>query len=353
MRVHRIVYLRVVLSAACLLVADQALCAYAPLPDSSSGVAHPGQEAVMKEHEGEAADLDATLFASPTTRDHVGRVVLPVMINGRGPFRFVVDTGANHSTISPRLVKELGLQPTASAAMLLQGITGSAQVSFVTVEQVSSGDFTTGETTLPVVWAPVMADADGIFGAAALSEKSLVVDFQHNRVAIARRVDSNLRADAIRIRAPRLTQGLVTVAARVDRIPVVAIIDTGSERTLGNTALHEALSKGRGPPAMALVTSVYGATEEVERGEIERAPPIHIDTLHIDDVAVVYGNFNIFKHWDLEDRPALIIGMDVLGTVASLGIDFKNEYVYLTSVRQTDRMLIGPGGNLGQSVQKR
>ena len=44
---------------------------------------------------------DPTLFASPTTRDHIGRIVVPVKINGRGPFRFIVDTGASDSTVSP------------------------------------------------------------------------------------------------------------------------------------------------------------------------------------------------------------------------------------------------------------
>jgi hypothetical protein len=33
----------------------------------------------------------------------------------------------------------------------------------------------------------------------------------------------------------------------------------------------------------------------------------------------------------MEDKPAMIIGMDVLGTVTSLGIDFKNQDVYLAS----------------------
>ena len=50
-----------------------------------------------------SAEKDDLLFASPTTRDHIGRVVVPVTLNGQGPFRFIVDTGANHSTISPQL----------------------------------------------------------------------------------------------------------------------------------------------------------------------------------------------------------------------------------------------------------
>src|SRR5437763_1459924 len=32
---------------------------------------------------------EALLFASPTTRDHIGRIVVPVTINGKGPFRFI------------------------------------------------------------------------------------------------------------------------------------------------------------------------------------------------------------------------------------------------------------------------
>src|SRR5256885_14841188 len=59
---------------------------------------------------------DDLLFASPTTVDHIGRVVVPVTINGKGPFRFIVDTGANHSTISPQLVQALKLETVAGPA---------------------------------------------------------------------------------------------------------------------------------------------------------------------------------------------------------------------------------------------
>src|SRR5580704_18446199 len=61
---------------------------------------------------------DPTLFASPTTRDHIGRIVAPVMVNGRGPYRFIIDTGASDSTVSPDLARTLGLQPTEDAILL-------------------------------------------------------------------------------------------------------------------------------------------------------------------------------------------------------------------------------------------
>jgi len=286
------------------------------------------------------ADLDPYQFALPTTHDHIGRVVVPVTINGRGPFRFIVDTGANHSTISPGLVETLGLKTDSTVPMTLDGITGSAQVAYVSVDQLQAGELKIKGTAMPIVWAPLMAGADGILGAAGLEDKSLLIDFRRNSVAIASHVDSKSRTDTTRIHADRVVNGgLLVVEARVGSIVTDAVLDTGAERTLGNLALRDALKQhnrsGRG--FVASVTSVYGATTQVEPGEIRSAPLIAIDSLQITDVAVVYGNFHIFKVWKMQERPAIIIGMDVLGTVSSLNMDFRNRDVYVGSAKGTDR----------------
>jgi predicted aspartyl protease len=296
---------------------------------------------------------DSLLFASPTTRDHIGRVVVPVMINGRGPFRFIVDTGANHSTISPGLARELGLTPAESPSILLDGVTGTAQVSFVTIDRLQVGDLTIESTALPVVWAPVMAGADGFLGAAGLTEKSLMVDFQRNRVTVSRGVEPALRANSMKVHAVRVAGGLMTLETHIGGIPVRAVIDTGAERTMGNLALRNALRARRTHGVMSIMTSVYGATKEVEDGEVQIVPPIVIDSLRITDVAMVFGEFHIFNVWGMKDRPAMIIGMDVLGTVASLSIDFKNQDVYVGSVRAKSDMSSVVRGIGAETAQKR
>jgi predicted aspartyl protease len=308
-------------------------------------LAFPGQVVLSAADEPSTAPLAAAspatesehderlLFASPTTRDHIGRVIVPVTINGKGPFRFIVDTGANHSTISPALVQTLGLQPSAEASVLLNGITGSAQVTFVKVDRLQAGDMTIEATALPVVSADVMNGADGILGAAGFTTKSLMVDFQHNRVAISGSVAAAVRTEAMKVHALRLTHGLITLETRVGGVRVQAVIDTGSERTLGNLALRDALRMPGRRGALVQVTSVYGATEKIEAGEIRIAPTIVIESLRITDVAIVYGDFHIFKVWEMTDKPAMIIGMDVLGTVPVLGIDFERQDVYLAGTR--------------------
>jgi hypothetical protein len=275
--------------------------------------------------------LEEGALAMPTTRDHIGRVVLPVRINGQGPFRFIVDTGASRSTISADLARTLGLEPQTESPINLDGITGAALVSYVWISRMQAGDLVVEGTRMPVVQASVMAGADGILGAAGIEGKSLVIDFRRNQVAIASHVDSGARAQAIRIHGARASDGLLIVNTTVAGIPVVAVLDTGSERTLGNAALRDALKARRhsGQGFVAQLTSVYGATSAVETGEIQSAPDIVLDSLRITNLSVVFGDFHIFKIWGMQAVPAMILGMDVLGTVAKLSLDFKNQYVYI------------------------
>lgn len=279
-----------------------------------------------------APDEDTTLLAVPTRIDRIGRIVVPVMINGQGPFRFIVDTGASHSVVSPALAAKLGLTPTPEAAILVNGITGTAQVPGVTIAKLQAGDLAIEDTNFPVVWAPLMAGADGILGAAGLSAQRLLVDFDHNKVVLSPAA-SGTPSGFAKIAARRLDGGLIAVKARVGRIDTIAIIDTGSERTLGNLALRDALNQQPRPGMEAHVTTVFGATTEVTPGDAQVVPTIAIDQLRISDVTVVYGKFHIFNVWNLENRPALIVGMDILGTVGAMSIDFKHQYLYLAGDR--------------------
>jgi hypothetical protein len=79
------------------------------------------------------------------------------------------------------------------------------------------------------------------------------------------------------------------------------------------------------------MTDVYGATIDVEKGELHLAPTIALGPVRIARVDVVFGDFHIFEVWGMQSLPAIIIGMDVLGTADSLGIDFRRSEVYLES----------------------
>jgi predicted aspartyl protease len=255
------------------------------------------------------------------------------MINGEGPFRFIVDTGASHSTISPGLVEKLNLPATGELSIELNGITGTARVPGVKINRLRAGDWSVEDTEFPVVWAPLMAGADGILGAAGLKEQRLFVDFLHNRVVITRATRSATPSGFMKIPAMRLKGGLIAVHAVIGGVRVPAVIDTGSERSLGNLALQRVLGTRSGLAAVKRQTNVYGATTAVVAGDAQVAPTIAIGDIRIADVTVTYGDFHIFRVWRMEDEPALIIGMDILGTLQAMSIDFQHQSIMIGGAR--------------------
>jgi hypothetical protein len=56
---------------------------------------------------------------------------------------------------------------------------------------------------------------------------------------------------------------------------------------------------------------------------------ISLGDVRIADVSLVYGQFHIFDVWQMNDKPALIVGMDVLGSVSAFRIDFRTQDVYV------------------------
>jgi len=275
---------------------------------------------------------DGTVFASPTRKDRVGRIVAPVMINGQGPFRFIVDTGASHSTVSPALASLLGLDVTEQSPILVNGITGTALVPSVQIDRLEAGALTFEATRFPVIWAPLMAGADGILGVAGLRRERIRVEFTRNKVCVSRSNSTQPPLGFIKIPSIRLESGLMTVNARVGGIRARAVIDTGAERSLGNVALLDALERIGTVRNKTNTTDVFGSTDAVVRGEIGTAPVITLGPIKIADVGLIYGDFHIFHVWKMDDQPALIIGMDVLGSVRSLEIDFRNQELYLEGV---------------------
>lgn len=271
------------------------------------------------------------LFACPTSLDHIGRVVAAVMVDGKGPFRFIIDTGANRSTLSPHLAAVLRLQPSLQQAMQVTGITGTAQVASVPIEKLQAGDLVISSSRFPIIEAPIMAGADGILGAAGLQDERLLVDFRHNRVVITRSHGDGVPWGFTRVWATRLNGGLLSVPGEVGGVRVQAIIDTGSEHTLGNQALYQALYAHERGKGTYLATDVYGATKQVGAGRLQLAPLIDLGALKIGGVALVFGDFHIFKAWGMTERPAMVLGMDVLGTVNAFAIDFAHPEIAIDS----------------------
>lgn len=261
-------------------------------------------------------------FALPTTYDRAGRIVTRVFIDDRGPFRFLLDTGANRSVLSERLARQLALVP--SREYLVHGITGSAVLPVVKVDELRAGELRFPEQYLAILPDAVFGNTDGILGIDVLQKARIDVDFLNDSVAI--RGPGRYGADGhLIVRAKLRRGGLLVIPGKVGKIPVSLIIDTGAERTLGNEKLREALA-GREAVLQGSVTRVVGATAQVAEGYSFAVPTVDLGGgAFVDRLTVTFGDFHVFKVWSLVERPAMLIGMDALGTLPAFGIDYPRR----------------------------
>jgi predicted aspartyl protease len=265
-------------------------------------------------------------YAAPTLRDRIGRVWAPVVINGRGPYRLVLDTGATHSAIIAQVASSLGIPLAGATPIRVAGVTGSAIVPAVAVDHMEVGDLSVDSTMLPIV-ADVFGGAQGVLGTEGLADKRILIDFGRDRVVITRSRGSVEERGLTTLPLRQLRDRLLALDVRVGGIRAKAIIDTGAQVSIGNTALRMALRQ-RGANEVTK-EQVEGVTLDVADGEMMRAPPIEVGSLKFYGVSITYGDMYIFDRWKLMRDPILVLGMDVLGTVDLLVIDYRLRQLQL------------------------
>jgi predicted aspartyl protease len=269
-----------------------------------------------------AAAADA-LYAIPTRLDRIGRIIVPVMVNGQGPFSFVLDTGANATALTPHLALRLGLPVDETLMMMMNGVTGSALFPTAPVNRVEAGAAVLTAQRLVVADASTVG-ADGVLGVDGFKDKVVLVDFIRDRVRVLDARAHRPSPELTRIPAKLRFGSLLIIDATVGSHRVKAVIDTGGQRTLGNMALHALLGLRSGANHQN-VAEVIGATEARQKGEQHVIQAISMGQLTIKGLIVTFGDFYVFKLWDLTSQPAIVIGMDMIGTLDTFGIDYTRD----------------------------
>jgi predicted aspartyl protease len=286
---------------------------------------------VVLEHVSVVADEPR--YVAPTRLDRIGRIWAPVSVNGQGPFRLVLATGASHTALTPHLAEALGIQANPADTVMLRGATGSATVPMVPIESLEIGDFLMESRRLAII-PDALGGADGVLGIDGLADKRIHIDFRRDRIAIMR--SKNQRAGGGFTTIPvSLLQGLLVVDANMGGVPVKAIIDTGGQVTLGNQALRLALAERRGGGVQdGKLDQVFGSTLDMQVGTRLETPALRLGTLMVRSPAMTFADFEIFKHWKLTGEPAMLIGMDVLGLLDTLIIDYRRRELQVKLARR-------------------
>jgi hypothetical protein len=283
---------------------------------------------------GAATDEQAVVPAGPapyalsTHRDRIGRIIVPVSINGQGPFPFMIDTGANRTVLAQSLATQLALPLDPNSQITVIGVSGSSVVATAHVDTLDASALHFSDVQLPVLSGPVFEGIAGILGMDGFEGKRIAANFVRGLFSIDQ--SRGWRAPPLYTTLPVrfLSERLLMIDCHVGNIATRAIIDTGGIRTLGNPALFRRLAR-REDTARLLQTGVIDVNEASQLGTVRRVPPVWLGTTSIQALDVTFADFSVFHAWGLEDEPALLLGMDVLGTLADLNIDYQRQEVQL------------------------
>lgn len=303
----------------------------------------------------EQAEDDAAKVGA--SADVAQRVTAPVMINGRGPYEFVVDTGANRTVVAAELAAELGL-PMAGRAQI-HGIAGVEASETASIASLAVGRVVSKRLRTPVL-SRARLGADGLMGVDVLKNRRVAIDFRRNLLTIGRpddeepRVNQNVSDGRLRdAHADYVAQdGVVIVPAKyrfgqliiidadMGGVPVTAFLDSGSQNTVGNLKLYEQLRlRPNALSAQVSVVELISATGQKARGELSTVPPLRMGGLSIGNLSAVFADLHIFKLWELEGRPAILIGVDVMRHFEAIELDFANRRVLFRTPPRTIRRL--------------
>jgi len=262
-------------------------------------------------------------YVAPTLKDQLGRIWAPVFINGRGPYRLVLDTGASHSAIIAQVAQELGLAPADTGNVLLHGVTGSATVAAVRADSLTVGDLQLATQMLPIV-PDALGGAQGVLGVEGMANMRIFIDFMHDRINITRSHSRRAESGFIIIPVHLDAKGLLRTEVHIGGVRAQAIIDTGGQVTVGNLALKEALLRHQGDADLQDV-SITGATDDVQPGQSHALPPILMGQAIIQRANITFSDLRIFDLWRVNSTPTLLIGMDTLGLLDTLVIDYQRQ----------------------------
>lgn len=276
------------------------------------------------------ATIDSTLEVTGEELDaktRRNRLFIDVMVNDTGPWRFLVDSGADRSVVGIALSERLGL-PSAGVAKL-QSMSGASQVDTFTVDSL-----TIGRSEIPALRLPALPErfigADGLIGIDALADQRLLMDFDRKTVTVqdSRRSVMTSEPGEIVVTARRRKGQLILTEAYIAGTQIYAVIDTGAEISIGNSALQERLLRGRRAPVQPI--TLLSVTGESLVANLIIVPEIRVGGILMRGVPVAFVDAPPFALFGLAKDPSLLLGTDVLQAFRRVALDFRNRKVRFT-----------------------
>lgn len=251
------------------------------------------------------------------------RMTVEVRVNGEGPYRFLVDSGADSSVVGLRIARALQLP--AGTPTILNGMTASSRVDRVQVAELSLGQSRMRDLELPALQESDLG-GEGMLGIDALVEQRLMMDFEKRVIKVedARQPVAMVAGEIVVVARRQRGQLILTEVGAASEL-VEAVIDTGSEITIGNLALRDRLIRGNRDKFVNIaITGVTGVTMDLQ---LARVAELRLGSVTLRNVPIAFAQVPPFEVFGLAKEPALLLGTDLLATFRRVSLDFRSRKV--------------------------
>lgn len=253
-------------------------------------------------------------------KDGYDRMTVPVRVAGRGPYRFLVDTGADRTAISWDVARALRLTDTDTA--VLHSVSGVSDVTTANVPVIDVASKQVRNVDAPLLEASNMG-ADGILGLDSLHSQRILFDFKKQTLTI---VPSSPRMPDIGgtiVVTGRIRNGrLILANARANNVGLTLVVDTGAQISVGNEALRKKLFRKARKAGDVELQSVTG---DKINGKYMIVRELEVGGVTLKDLPIVFADSHAFGRLGLQDRPALLLGMNALRGFEKVSIDFARK----------------------------
>lgn len=253
--------------------------------------------------------------------DAADRMTVPVQIDSKGPYHFLLDTGSQKTVLSTDLATRLALAPIEKKRII--GVAGFGTADTAVIDELGLGRRSFYGLTVLLFEARHIG-ADGIVGTESLQDQRVLMDFTRNLVAVgdAKSLGGNSGYEIV-VTARRKSGQLIMTHADIDGVRTDVVIDTGSDTSIGNRALQRALGQ-RGALGKAVLSSVTGQDAVADLGYAKR---LGVGDVRISNIVIAYTDGPAFEALELNRRPALLLGMRELRLFKRVAIDFSTRKV--------------------------
>ena len=255
--------------------------------------------------------------------DATERMTVPVKISGAGPFRFLIDTGADRTAVSRELASRMKFASAENAS--LHSLSGVSTVSTATVPSLQLTRKEIRNINAPLLEG-VNIGADGILGTDSLRSQRVLFDFEAQTLSVVPSAVPDFKAEpgTIVIQGTRRNGRLVVTEATANGRPLSVVIDTGAQISIGNFALRRSLAGAKMLKDLKQVDLVSVTGEKIS-GEYMFIRELEIGGVGMKNLAVVFADAHTFRQLKLDKRPTLLLGMNAMRSFKKVSIDFASR----------------------------